>query len=179
MSIAKLKISILNSVNEYSNFLNTLSEEDFQKSPESGGWSYSEVYSHIFQSNLGSLIAAEKCINGTGERTRKGTQWVARAILFFGYFPPVKIKAPARIAAMVSKIDKEQARNLIVKFKSRLSDISPGIEKTSPDIKIMHPRLGLLNARQWFRFIEIHSRHHQKQLERIGKNFTRNTGVPA
>jgi hypothetical protein len=179
MSIAELKTSILNSVNEYSNFIINVSEEDFQKNPEGGGWSYSEVYSHLFQSNLGSLIAAEKCINGTGERSRKRANWVVRAILFFGYLPPGKIKAPARIAAMVSKIDKEQARNLIVRFKSRLTDICPRIEKASPDIKIKHPRLGLLNAKQWFRFIEIHTRHHQKQLERIKKNFRRYSAEPA
>ena len=167
MSIVSQQRSILKSVFHYSNLLDTLSEDDFQKTPESGCWSYAEVYSHIFQANLGSLIAVEKCSTGTGAKTSKKTPWITRAILFFGRFPPGKFKAPESIAAMAVKIDKEQARNLIVRFKSRLTDMIPKIAKSSPDSKILHPRLGLLNAKQWFRFIEIHTSHHQKQLGRI------------
>ena len=74
---------------------------------------------------------------------------------------------------MVSKIEKEQARNLIFKFESRLTVIGSKIEKASPDIKVMHPRLGLLNAKQWFRFVEIHTLHHQKQLSRIQRDFVK------
>ncbi|WP_026897717.1 DinB family protein [Daejeonella oryzae] len=170
MSIGSQQRSILKSVDEYSKLLESISEEDFQRSPEEG-WSYSEVYSHIFQANLVSLVAAEKCINGTGEKTDKRIHWIPRAILFFGRFPPGKFKAPERIAAMVAKIDKEQARNLIVKFKTRLAEISPRIDKALANVKVVHPRLGLLNARQWFRFVEIHTRHHQKQLVRIQMMF--------
>lgn len=158
---------LLTYVDKYSNFLESLTEEEFQRSPAIGIWSYAEVYSHIFQSNLGSLVAAEKCINGTAGITSARINWLAALILLVGRFPPGKIKAPERIAAMVKKISKEEARNLIVKFRSRLVQVAPSVIKALPNQKIMHPRLGLLNAAQWFRFIQIHTKHHLMQLERI------------
>ncbi len=167
MSLASKQTSLLNSIAEYEKLLGTLTEEDFLCSPADGVWSYSEVYSHIFQANLGSSIALEKCINGTAIESYKSDHWLAWSILFFGRFPPGKIKAPKRIAAMVKKISREEAGNLIVKFKKRVSELYPQIKKASPAQKIQHPRLGLLNSTQWFRFIEIHTRHHQKQLQRI------------
>ncbi|HYK75919.1 MAG TPA: DinB family protein [Daejeonella sp.] len=167
MSLARQQKLLLKSLDEYTRLLNLVSEEEFQQSPENGGWSYSEVFSHIFQSNLGSLIAAERCITGKGDPNAGRTLWQARAILFFGRFPPGKIKAPERIEAMVTKISKEQAGKLMDKFKTRLPQILTQLEHSPQNQKIKHPRLGFLNARQWFRFIQIHTQHHEKQLQRI------------
>ena len=169
MSHASEHASLLHSVQSYSRFLENVSPEEFEISPFEGVWSYSEVYSHIFQSNLVSLTAAEKCISGIGEQTSGRIHWLAGIILFFGRFPPGKLKAPARIAAMVKKISKEDARNLIQKFESRLQDLVPKIHDARLNQKVKHPRLGLLNAPQWFRFVEIHTLHHEKQLQRISK----------
>jgi len=167
MSLQSQYRSLVGYVDNYSALLETLKDDEFQLNPAEGVWSYSEVYSHVFQANLGSLIAAEKCINGTAERDSSRIHWLAGLILFIGLFPPGKIKAPARIAAMVKKISKEEARNLIVKFRSRLELIAPEISKAAADRKVRHPRLGLLNAAQWFRFMQIHTRHHERQLDRI------------
>jgi len=163
-------------VQEYSRFLENVSEEEFLISPQEGVWSYSEVYSHIFQANLVSLTAAEKCIYGTGEKSLKKIHWMAGIILFIGRFPPGKIKAPARIAAMVKKISKEEARNLIQKFNAQLELVGPKIHEAPLFQKMKHPRLGFLNAPQWFRFIEIHTLHHEKQLHRISKMLKANLG---
>lgn len=167
MSIATQQRSILKSVETYSRLLEHISEEDFQLTPAEGVWSFSEVYSHIFKANLASLIAAEQCINGTAGKISAGTHWMVRMILFFGRFPPGNYKVPASIADMTIKMSREEARNLIIKFKSRLADISPRVSKASSYHKVKHPRLGYFNARQWFRFVEIHTLHHQKQLNRI------------
>ena len=171
MSFQSQHRSLLAYLENYSAHLETLTEDEFQRSPADGVWSYSEVYSHVFQANLGSLIAAEKCVNGTAERNSERIHWLAGLILFTGFFPPGRIKAPLRIAAMVRKISKEEARNLIVKFRLRLTHVAPTILKASPDRKIKHPRLGLLNAAQWFRFMQIHTRHHEMQLRRIRSAF--------
>jgi hypothetical protein len=169
MSVSSQQRAILQSVKEYSRLLEEISDEDFHRSPAEGTWSYAEVYSHIFKSNLYSLIAAEQCINGTAEKSSASTHWAVRLILLFGRFPPGKYKVPASIEKLTAKISKEEARNLIVKFKTRLADIAPKVNKAKSYHKVKHPRLGLLNAGQWFRFIEIHTPHHQKQLERISK----------
>ena len=167
MSSGAQQRSILKSVDIYNSFLEELSEEEFQKIPAEGVWSYAEVYSHIFKANLASLIAAEQCINGTAEKNSAGTHWMVRLILFFGRFPPGKYKAPASIAGFTAVITKEEARNLMVKFKTRLASVTPSVSKATSWHKVKHPRLGLFNASQWFRFIQIHTLHHERQLLRI------------
>ncbi len=169
MSVERQYKSMLRVVSEYEKLLARVSEEEFIKSPPGGGWSYSETFSHIFQSNLLSLHATEKCIVGTGVKSVKRIHWIAWLILFFGRFPPIKFKAPEKIAAMVTKISREDALNLIAKFKIRLGEIKSKINKSNPYQKTKHPRLGLLNAKQWFRFIEVHTVHHTRQLKRIGR----------
>jgi hypothetical protein len=169
MSIEAYNKSLLRAVAEYENLLPRVSEEDFIQSPKDGGWSYSETYSHIFQSNLFSLLAIEKCIAGIGSPNRTRIHWLAWLILFFGRFPPIKFKAPEKIAAMATKISREDALNLINKFKTRLGEVISNINDANPYQKTKHPRLGLLNAQEWFRFIEVHTVHHIKQLKRIGR----------
>ncbi len=176
MSVERHYKSLLSTVLEYENLLVKVSEEEFLQSPSDGGWSYSETYSHIFQSNLFSLLAIEKCIAGIGVPNRKRIHWIAWLILFFGRFPPVKFKAPERIAAMTTKISREDAINLIAKFKIRLGEIKSKIHKASPYQKTKHPRLGLLNAKEWFRFIEVHTVHHTRQLKRIGRKLKAKNG---
>lgn len=160
---------MVQSVEKYSRFLDGINDEDFLISPKEGIWSYSEVFSHVFQVNLASSIAVEKCIYGTGQINSDRIYWLAGLILLLGRFPPVKIKAPADIAAMVKKISKEEAKVLISKLNTRLQVIAPQIKNASFNQKVKHPRLGLLNAAQWFRFIEVHTLHHERQLTRITK----------
>lgn len=167
MSAPALHIAIKAITDQYKKFLDTISETEFQETPPDGGWSYSEVYSHVFQSNLGCLIAIEKCILGTGTKTKVRIHWMAWLVLFLETFPPGKLKAPEKLAAMVKKITKEEARNLIVKFNQRLDDIVPRLNRAAVNCKVKHARLGLLNAPQWLKFVKVHSRHHIRQLDRI------------
>lgn len=167
MSLKSIHTSIEQSVANYAALLSQIPANDFQINPASGGWCYAEVYSHIFTSNLVSLMALENCINGTAVENTKRTHPAVWLILFLGKFPPGKIKAPERIAAMVQKINPAEAEKLISQFNAKLKELTPLVATASLTQKAKHPRLGLLNARQWFRFIEIHTRHHEKQLTRI------------
>ena len=167
MSVNSQFRSLIRAIEQYENLLKEVSEETFTQNPPDGGWSYSETFSHIFQANLGCLIAVEKCFIGTGTLSEKRTGWGVWAILFLGRLPPGKFKAPERLASMVKKLSREEAANLIVKFRSRLTDLKNKVDKADKYQKIKHPRLGLLNARQWLRFIEIHTIHHTRQLKRI------------
>ena len=169
MSTERVNNSLLNTIAIYESLLAGVSEETFSQNPSDGSWSYSETYSHIFQSGLLSLMAIENCIEESVEPSRKPIHWIPWLILFLGRFPPGKIKAPKRIASMVKKISKDEAKTLILKFKLRLAEISHQVNAANPQQKVKHPRLGLLNAKQWFRFIEVHTIHHTRQLKRIEK----------
>ncbi len=167
MSINSHYKSLIKAVEKYEALLKEVSEETFIQNPPDGGWSYSETFSHIFQSNLASLIAIEKCFLGTGIFCDKRLGFGVWAILLVGRLPPGKFKVPERLASLVKKISREDAANLIVKFRSRLADLKNKVDKADKYQTIKHPRLGLLNAKQWLRFIEIHTIHHTRQLKRI------------
>jgi len=170
MGTNKVHQSITKIVNAYKVQLATKGEEDFMQTPPINGWSYSEVYAHIFDASLLSLIALQNCIKGEGEI--RPTHFVVRIILFFGAFlPGKKYKVPKRLIDRVKKINLLTAKQFITDFELQLTKIYPLIKNASPKTKTKHPRLGYLNAQQWLRFIEIHLNHHLKQLKRIENSF--------
>ena len=170
MNTKKVYQSIIKIVAAYQSKLATKNEENFTLTPPFGGWSYSEVYSHIFDSSLLSLIALNNCIKDEGEV--KSTHIIVKAILFFGSFPPnKKYKVPKRLAERVKKINLMAAQQFITDFELQLVKVLALIDNANPKIKNKHPRLGYLNAKQWLRFIEIHLNHHLKQLKRIENSF--------
>lgn len=167
-------VAVYNSIKKicatYRTILETIPADKFQLTPAIGGWSFSEVYDHIFDASMLSLIPMEECINGGGEK--KHTVFIVELILFFGMFPPAKkFKVPKRLESRVKKINHEEARFWIEKFLHQLEVGYINIDKANPLLKTLHPRLGYLNASQWLRVIEIHLNHHLKQLKRIEKSF--------
>jgi hypothetical protein len=170
MAAAKVKASVKQIIDSYKSKLSKYPENIFQTTPPISGWSYSEVYSHIFDSSQLSLIALANAANGKGEN--KPTHFVVKLILFFGAFPPAqKYKVPKRLIERVKKISKAEALDFILAVEKALDENYPLIANAKVDCKTKHPRLGYLNAKQWLRFIEIHLDHHLKQLERIEKSF--------
>jgi len=170
MTAAKVKASVHQIVDAYKTKLSYYPDDIFQTIPPIHGWSYSEVYSHIFDSSLLSLIALEHAAKGKGEN--KPTHFVVKLILLLGSLPPArKYKVPKRLAERVKKINKTEALDFILEFEKALDDNYALIAQANINCKTKHPRLGYLNAKQWLRFIEIHLKHHLKQLERIEKSF--------
>lgn len=150
----------------YRAYLGHIPDALFQQTPAAGGWSYSEVYSHIFDASLLSLMAMQECISGKGEN--RPVSLAARLILLFGRFPPmIRFKVPKRLESRVKKITKAEALQLIGQFETRLAEVYAKLGTADPNSKTAHPRLGFLNAPQWLRFTEIHLRHHLKQLNRL------------
>ncbi|MCX2494199.1 DinB family protein [Pedobacter sp. PF22-3] len=170
MTAAKIKVSIHRVVDAYKSKLSNYPDDVFQITPPISGWSYSEVYSHIFDSSLLSLIAFEHAANGKGES--KPTHFMVKLILLLGTLPPAqKYKVPKRLEERIKKISKTEALEFILAFEKALDDNYQLLAHAKANSKTKHPRLGYLNAKQWLRFIEIHLKHHLKQLQRIEKSF--------
>jgi hypothetical protein len=162
--------SIAKIVAAYKTRLSAMGEDDFVVTPPIGGWSYSEVYVHIFDSSSLSLMATQNAIKGMGKD--EPTHFAVKMILFFGMLPPGKrYKVPSKLSARVKKINLQEAAQFISTFERELEAVYPLLKSADPRMKIRHPRLGFLNAKQWMRFIEIHLKHHLKQIARIEKSF--------
>lgn len=170
MSTAGIFKEIQQATEKYRSKLAHIPDDTFQQSPAGGGWSYSEVYAHVFDLSILSLEAIDACL--AAEAKKRKTPFITRAILFFGAFPPaMKFKVPDRFASRVKKVDKSIAKSMINQFEAKLKSYPDLLKRSDPAMKSPHPRLGYLNAAQWLRFMEIHLKHHLKQLKRIDKRF--------
>jgi len=174
MNIVKERIAIDAALDNYREQLDTIPDEMFTLTPPDGGWSYAEVYSHILQATLGSAIALDRCTHDNCRPTKDGLNLFGKFMLLTGVFP--RVKMPERVGTKMPalKISKEEARNLIIKCRKRMEDIAPLIKDAPSTSRHKHPRLGMLNAPQWFKFIRIHLQHHLKQLDRIRKKIKLN-----
>ena len=171
MQTKKIKKSISATIAKYRAAFACISETDFILQPPKGGWSYSEVYSHIFDASLLSLRAIGSCSSGKAEE--KPTHFLVKLILLYGAFPPnKKYKVPKTLIDRVKKISKADADGLMGAVEKQLSSSENQVNISDRRKKIKHPRLGYLNAKQWFRFTEIHLKHHLKQLNRIESSFS-------
>ncbi len=173
MNLAEERHTIDALLDDYRAKLDTIPDELFTETPPDGGWSYAEVYSHILKATLSSSIALERCAHGNCEPTKEGLNIRGWFMMLTGGFPPIRVTMPRELAEKMpaEKISKEDARNLLIKCRKRVDDTSPLVKGSSKIPRIRHPRLGMLNARQWFKFIRIHLSHHLKQLIRIEKKF--------
>lgn len=96
---------------------------------------------------------------------------LGRQVFELGQFPPVPIKVPASPQytpqppeSMESLID---GLHMVVE---RMRSTAFVLHQASVNNKIRHPRLGALNAQEWFLLIEMHYRHHFLQLDRLKSN---------
>lgn len=169
MSIQTDRSKIEEQLNIYRERLDVYTDADYLATPAENVWCYAEVYSHILQATYQSLLAAEQCANGQGKFLSQKSGFIVRLILLAGMLPPGKYKAPSKLAALTTKMSKEDARNLIIRTRKKLDSLTPLISKANPNMRVKHPRLGMLNAEEWLRFTYIHLKHHVRQLNRIGK----------
>ncbi|TSD63925.1 DinB family protein [Inquilinus sp. KBS0705] len=173
MNIAKERRDIDAAIDSYRNWLDTVTDDEFAATPPMGGWSYAEVYDHIMKASLGASIALERCTHNNCPPTKKGMTFWGHYVILTGLFPQFKTRVPEAIAAKLApkKIDKEEAKNLIIKLRKRVDDTAALIPDAKSNARWQHPRLGMLNAQQWFKFIRVHLQHHLNQLNRIKNNF--------
>ena len=173
MNLLKERKAIEGALDSYRARLDTIADELFTTTPQEGSWSFAEVYSHILQATLGSCIALERCANNNCKPTNNRLTFLGRLMMFTGRFPPVRVKVPAAVAAKIPalKIEKEEAKNLLIKCRKRMDEAMPYIKDSTKNSRHKHPRLGMLDGKQWFKFIRIHAQHHLNQLRRIKKKF--------
>ena len=169
MNLIKERKAIEGALDSYRARLDSIPDELFTSTPKEGSWSFSEVYSHILQATLGSCIALERCANNNCKPTNNRLTFLGRLMMFTGRFPPIRVKVPEAVAAKMPalKIDKEEAKNLLIKCRKKIDELAPLVKDALPTAKHKHPRLGALDAKQWLKFIRIHLQHHLKQLDRI------------
>ncbi|GAA3402916.1 DinB family protein [Paenibacillus hodogayensis] len=146
--------------------------EQLTRSPEKNEWSLGQMYVHLIQSALHMhLRHIESCrepgqqaSNETaGSKTEEGL-----AVFALGALPPIRIRVPASRAYTPSQPEsKQQLTEGLQEVVRRMRQIEPELDSIPLSRTAAHPRLGALNAKEWFSLIEMHYRHHLRQKERL------------
>ena len=157
-------------VGKYKSKLEEIDDSVWQVTPPIEGWSYSEVYFHIFDASQLSLL--QLLVSAEGRGKVKPTAFMVKLILACGMLPPGKrYKAPKTLTDRLKILSKEEILLMLERFSQQLDIAYPKINGADLSIKAAHPVMGYLNAKHWLRFIGIHLNHHWKQLNRIEKSF--------
>ncbi|MFM8233675.1 MAG: hypothetical protein ACKN9J_01090 [Holophagaceae bacterium] len=163
MNTQRIHSQIIRSLNKYERILQNSSEEEFTRAPSPGAWSRSEVISHILGVHGWILERIENWSNKTYKQS-KPQPVLVHLIFLLGTLGPKKIKAPELVRDQVVVMTRGEASVALKAFRLFLDKVTPIIDAIPSKRGWDHPYLGFLSAHQWFKLIEIHMRHHEKQL---------------
>ncbi len=167
MSLTRNFNNLIETITRYSYKLNNYSEESFQLKKHPDVWSPAEVYAHITTANRITVKGMKKALNGEATEDSSSLSFQARVIFFTGQIPAGR-KAPEVIVKRTPQINSiAEAKNILDELESELNEIWEKRYSWSKTQKLRHPALGMLNNKQWIKFMLIHSKHHLRQLDRI------------
>lgn len=161
--------------NLYEEQLKRYDMEQLTRVPEEGEWSLGQMYVHLIQSALNMhLRNIELCrerMNTGAERqpgSVRGKTEQGQAVFDLGGFPPVRVRVQP------SEAYTPRQPESIAQLADGLQEVVRRMRRTEPELDAIpeanvaaHPRLGELNAKEWFALIEMHYRHHLRQKERL------------
>lgn len=144
--------------------------EQLHRKPGEEDWSLGQMYLHLIQSALYMQFRnIELCRRGDVHPSpEQGKTEAGAAIIGSGSFPPIRIKVPATKEYTPGQPESKDAiRSGMAEVLAKLKELAPVLSSIPSDRLVEHPRLGFLNAVEWFALTEMHYRHHLLQQERL------------
>lgn len=99
----------------------------------------------------------------------------AKKLFLNNGFPDEKIEGAPGNDSIPQPGNKEDLMHCLLKLKEDMNAIKILITQSPYKGKTKHPGLNYFNADEWFRFADMHFRHHVKQKKRID-DFLRASG---
>ncbi|WP_456288759.1 DinB family protein [Paenibacillus sp. AK002] len=158
-------------VKVYVQELDGFSEEQLRYKPAEDEWSIGQMYQHLIQSaQYMHLRNIDQCLkmNGDAAASPAGKTEQGAAIFEQGSFPPIRIQVPPSPQYTPEQPEsKEQLVQGMNTVLHRMKETEPMLGEASLKHTVSHPRFGGLHAQEWFLLIEMHYRHHIRQLNRL------------
>ncbi|MFC3803516.1 DinB family protein [Cohnella sp. GCM10012308] len=168
-------------VNGYIQELEGFSLEQLLWKPAEEAWSLGQMHMHLIRSaQFMHLRNVALCLSPGAETegSPAGKSEQGEALFRAGSFPPERIQVPPSPQYTPPQPEsKEQIVDGLRDTVRRMAEIEsavaaafdPNKDKTLALVQntVIHPRLGGLNALEWFQLIEMHYRHHLLQKKRL------------
>lgn len=151
--------------------LKGISEEQLTRKPSEEQWSVGQLYVHLINATqFMSLRNIGLCQEGNPESILAGVakSEAGEALFLNGGFPDVKIHVPPTPQYTPSQPNNaEELTQGLLNVVERMKAIEPALDAIPSENSALHPRLGAFNAKEWFCMVEMHFRHHLKQLKSL------------
>ncbi|MGG4145175.1 DinB family protein [Paenibacillus algorifonticola] len=163
---------------QYERELELFTLEQLQKKPSEAEWSIGQVYVHLINSAIYmQLSSAEQCLSGESPASDSPSDSTSEmkerkerknAIYAEGSLPPIRIHVdPSPGYTPIQPSSKEELVQGMGEVLRRMKELEPALAGAPEHRTIPHPGFGDMNAKEWFLLIEMHFRHHLRQLERL------------
>ena len=134
--------------------------------PSQNSWSMGQLYRHLI-ADTGYYIEQIRLCLDTNEHATEESAAFAQSILHNNGFPDQQIKGDPSHASIPQPTDKKQLITDLQKLKEAVLVLKEAVFSSQSKGKTKHPGLGYFSAREWYRFADLHFRHHLKQKNRI------------
>lgn len=153
-------------INEWIATFQKYSLEKICQQPAPGKWSLGQVGLHLIADSHFYLERIHACLHENANQDKTATPF-ARKLFANNAFPDVEIVGdPAN-----DLIPQPGSKDELIKDFMGLRDAFGQIAAQALDLKntgkSLHPGLGYFDAAQWYRFADIHMRHHLRQKKKI------------
>lgn len=140
--------------------------------PELGHWNLLQVLDHIVTSEKMSAIYIKRQLNGKKYPPPPGMKSRFRYnLLKVALKLPFRYKAPSIVDSTGKTPDLHILQESWNTIRGEIRTIIETTDEELLDLGVYeHPRAGLLNMEQALDFLDMHIRHHEKQMERITRH---------
>ena len=152
-------------------------EDQLNRKPKEGSWSVIQVMHHLMMSENGSLKYVKKKLSFNPELGKAGIKASLREMVLNTYLgSPFKWKAPEAISGD-NLPQHETFWKTAQQWKNQRIELREFLE-TLPDELLnkevyKHPFVGRISIPSMLRFFDRHFNRHNKQIQRIIKNYTK------
>jgi hypothetical protein len=129
--------------------------------PSISGWSVAQQLDHI----LKVCSAILKGLLRPGDPPPRGIKFIGRAILFTGWIPRGRGRAPKNVHGMDASA--EELTAALEETRQLLAAVRKEAFRPPDEPVVMHPFFGGLTPSQTLRTIVVHTRHHLKIVREI------------
>ncbi len=146
-------------------------ENQFKKKTAASTWTIGQLYHHLIQGTYDNHIQAIRDCMAEKEGSKLGGKTFFGLLVYtLGAYPATKWKSlrPDYVPSQIESPAK--AKDMMFGFLKEMQKLAAEIEKRGNNkYKVRHPKFGMLTAKEWYKLIAMHQKHHLKQKNRIDK----------
>ncbi len=145
-------------------------ENQFKRVTPASDWTIGQWYHHQIQGTYDfHFKAIRDCLDQKNGNDKGIKTFLGFFVFLFSMLPPMKVKGVS--GYVPSQIENtEKAKDMMFGYLKEMQKLSLEIEKKGThSYKVKHRTLGRLTAKEWYKLIVLHQKHHLKQKYRIDK----------